>query len=279
MDTTAPNTAADATAVDTAHPTPDHASDRWNCSRLAVWAGIVVPVGFIATFTLDGALTPGYSAMVEPISFLEVGPHGWIQILNFVVLGLATIALAVTYAASMRPVLPARCRRPMAGLLALCGAGYLTAALFPPAAFDQPQAGLSPALHTLGFEMVFFGVGLAAVTLGWSLVRTPGWRGDGIYSLITGIVLLVVPIGNLYAILAPAGQAVFSNPGQAPSLGGLFNRIVLVIAFAWYVVLAAQMRRIGDNSSIPAVARLARESGPALIASPAPSSVTSPPSP
>jgi hypothetical protein len=45
--------------------------------------------------------------------------------------------------------------------------------LFPPAAFNQPQTGLSPALHTLGFEMVFFGLGLAAVTLGWSLlVRT-----------------------------------------------------------------------------------------------------------
>jgi len=49
--------------------------------------------------------------------------------------------------------------------------------------------------------------------------------------------------------LPPTQQAVFSNPQavfsnpQDFALGGLFNRIVLAIAFAWYLVTVCRLLR------------------------------------
>lgn len=76
--------------------------------------------------------------------------------------------------------------------------------------------------------MVFFGLGLAAVTMALPLIKTRGWRGYGWYSLVTGVVLLIPPLEN--------------NP-QHFQFGGLFNRVVLAIAFVWYVVIAVRLLR------------------------------------
>src|SRR5438067_1578096 len=71
--------------------------------RLCLWAGIVGPLLFVLVFTVDGALTPGYSAMREVVSFLELGPTGWIQRLNFLLTGLFFILFAFGFFHWMRP--------------------------------------------------------------------------------------------------------------------------------------------------------------------------------
>lgn len=206
-------------------------------SPLARWlliTGILGPVLFTIVFTVDGLLKPGYSATQMAISYLEVGSYGWVQHANFAMIGV----LLVGFARAMRWVTPSRARVWAAGFLALSGAGYLVASLFPPAPFGQPQTALVPTLHTVAFEMVFFGLGLAAVTMALPLIKTRGWRGYGWYSLVTGGVLLIPPLVNLL----PSQQAVFSNP-QHFQFGGLFNRVVLAIAFVWYVVIAVRLLR------------------------------------
>ncbi len=55
--------------------------------QLAVWAGMIGPVLFAATFTIEGWLRPGYNPNSMFVSELSLGPRGWIQILNFIVFG------------------------------------------------------------------------------------------------------------------------------------------------------------------------------------------------
>ncbi|HYL41844.1 MAG TPA: DUF998 domain-containing protein [Ktedonobacteraceae bacterium] len=62
--------------------------------RLSLWAGIIGPLFFVLVFTIDGFLTPGYSAMRDVVSFLELGSNGWIQRLNFMLTGLLLILFA-----------------------------------------------------------------------------------------------------------------------------------------------------------------------------------------
>lgn len=63
-----------------------------NTQRLLLWAGIIAPILFALVFLIDGFLKPGYSAYSEAISYLEVGSYGWIQRVNFLLIGLLLLA-------------------------------------------------------------------------------------------------------------------------------------------------------------------------------------------
>jgi len=58
----------------------------------------------------------------------------------------------------------------------------------------------------------------------------------------TGVLISIVVLGSL-----------FSPPSSSPPLGGgLFERILFVIAFAWYVILASRIlnrERATDSTS------------------------------
>jgi len=56
--------------------------------KLSAWAGILAPVIFVGVFTVEGGLRNGYDPMKMYISALSLGNRGWIQISNFIVLGL-----------------------------------------------------------------------------------------------------------------------------------------------------------------------------------------------
>lgn len=210
--------------------------------RLLLCTGIVAPILFGAVFTADGALKPGYLAISEAVSYLEVGAYGLVQVVNFAVMGALTIGFSLGIALAMRGVISSRARWLAAAFLALSGAGYLVASAFPPAAFGQSQTALVPTLHTVAFELVFFGLGPACAIIAVALMMARRGRFYAGYSLVTRILLLLPPLGNLYSLTVPTQQAVFSNP-QHFQFGGIFNRIVLAIAFAWYLVTAIRLLR------------------------------------
>jgi hypothetical protein len=62
--------------------------------RLGAWAAIVGPTVFVVTFTVEGWLRPDYNAAAMFVSALSLGSSGWIQVLNFVVVGLSFLAFA-----------------------------------------------------------------------------------------------------------------------------------------------------------------------------------------
>ena len=55
--------------------------------QVAALAGMTAAAFFVVVFTVHGWLRPGYSALGMFVSELSLGPHGWIQILDFLVTG------------------------------------------------------------------------------------------------------------------------------------------------------------------------------------------------
>jgi hypothetical protein len=66
-------------------------------------AGILGPVVFAVAAVVQGLLRPGYSFVAQPVVALVAGPSGWVQDLNFVVLGAAMIAFAIGLQLGVRP--------------------------------------------------------------------------------------------------------------------------------------------------------------------------------
>lgn len=197
---------------------------------LSLWTGVVGPILFVLVETIDGAITPGYSAMREAVSYLELGPGGWIQILNFLVTGLLLILFALGFFRWMRPLMARVSRAVASALLALTGVGLVMASLFLPDPIGVTQHSVSGILHNVAFSTVFFPLGLACLFIGSRLWRAKGWRIHSWYGLIIGLPICLIALASL---IFPQ-----STP---PPWGGLFNRVVIIIAFAWYVLLAIRL--------------------------------------
>jgi hypothetical membrane protein len=197
------------------------------------WAGIVGPILFTVVFLAQEALQRHeYSPVAEPVSALEVGPYGWIQQVNFVVLGLLTMAHAVGLHRGMRPV-----RGGWAGpaLLFLTGMSNLVAGAVP---WREDAGGIAyaPAAHTVGGMIFFLGSSAALIVLSLRMRHDPSWRGLAPYTLGSGLVLLALTVVG----------AVFVRPEAAPlhEWAGLVQRIVLAVLFPCRIVLGVRLRSI-----------------------------------
>ncbi|MEV5967814.1 DUF998 domain-containing protein [Kribbella sp. NPDC051952] len=198
--------------------------------RRLVSCGLVAGPLFILVFLLEGAFKgSGYDALRHPVSSLELGANGWIQVANFLVVGLLTIAFAVGLWRSRL--------RAGAVLIGVWGVGLLGAGVFvtdPVSGFPVGTPPISDyttsgALHD-GFSLPAF-VALAAAMIVLS-------RGHGLkwllYSLLSATAYLVC------FVLASSG---FNQTASLVDVAGLFQRLTVTIGWAWTVVLALRVLR------------------------------------
>ncbi len=228
-------------------PTPAGATSSRQklAQRLCLWAGIVGPVFFVLVFMLDGLFTPGYDAMKDVVSFLELGPTGWIQSLNFILTGLLLILFALGFNAWMRPRSGSAWRGVTTVLIALSGVGLIMAGPFLPDPPGTTQISVHGILHTIAFTVVFLPLGLACLSVGIKFIRTAGWRIHGGYSLLAGLFPVFAALGSLFSsfVTSDASRAAVSATSSQFVVGGLINRILIIVAFAWYVILASRLLR------------------------------------
>jgi hypothetical membrane protein len=193
--------------------------------QLCALAGVVGPLFFVLGFTLAGWLTPGYSPLSQSVSSLgRDGAYPWIQNLNFVVFGLLLIAFAIGFFHQMRAVLNREGLRASTLLLGLTGAGLVNDGFFTEGAVTTPPG----ILHALGFLVIFGSLVAALWLIGSQLRSLSAWRSYGWYSLLTSWITL----GALCL------SAALADPLQ---LTGLFQRILVVVAFGWYVVMGGRL--------------------------------------
>jgi hypothetical membrane protein len=182
-------------------------------------AAIVGPVVFAVVAVVQGLLRPGYSFVAQPVVVLVAGPNGWVQDLNFVVLGAAMIAYAIGLHLGVRLT-----RWAVVGpaLLVLSGIGPLWAGV----------AGPRPA-H---FLMTFLGAAIGLIVLSRRMARDPSWQPLAGYTLTTGIaILVVIPLHSLLAL-----------PVDAPlhPWWGLFNWSAITLWLTCTLVLARRLLRV-----------------------------------
>jgi hypothetical protein len=218
-------------------------STRQVSLRLGLWAGIVGPILFVLAFTIDGFFTPGYNPMTDVVSFLELGSTGWIQSLNFIITGLFLMLFALGYFLWMRPGSGRAWLIVTAGLIALSGVGLVMAGPFLPDPPGTMPFSLHGILHTVAFTMVFLPLGLACLVIGGKFIRTPGWRLHGGYSLVAGLFPIFAALGSLFSsfVTSSASSAAVSATSSQFAVGGLVNRVLIIVAFAWYVILASRL--------------------------------------
>lgn len=200
---------------------------------VALGASIVAPILFALVVTVDGLVTPGYSAYNEALSYLSLGAYGWIQRVNFIVFGVLLLAFALGYTRAMRPILPRRWRNAVTACFFLSDLGWMLAGVFVPDAYLAPQDSTHAVLHQVASIIVFLPFALASLLQGARLVRTSGWRIYGGYCLVLGLIQAFFPLATTVYFFHPAIVGNVNSPGS-----GLFQRIAILIGpITWYLLL------------------------------------------
>jgi hypothetical protein len=213
--------------------------------KLGAVAGVVGSVAFVAAFTIEGWLRPGYDAQRMFVSELALGPRGLVQIINFVACGFATILLARGMRAEF-PAAPAATR-----LLDVVGVGLIGAGLFVMDPLTTPLRRMSwhGILHGL-FGVPFFYCGPIACLLFVRYFReAPRWRSLAGYTLGTGVITLTVGIA--------ARLSLGFDHTTRPSWGGVAQRTHHILYFVWQAIVAGRLARAGE----PIAASAARGDG------------------
>jgi hypothetical membrane protein len=156
-------------------------------ARTLALAGIIAPVWFTALVIVQGFLLPDYSHVMMPISAVAAWPTGWIQNLNFCVVGALTIAFAFGLHMGVQG---ARGWTVGSALLVASGVGLIIAGVFPWTMVDAVPTE-TPA-HVVGAILSFAATGLGLIVFSRRMNVDPQWRDLATYTMITGFVVLAL---------------------------------------------------------------------------------------
>jgi uncharacterized membrane protein len=225
--------------VTTHRPTDDQLHDGAGSSgakpapRVARWlalCAVVGPVLFTLTWTILGAISPGYTAwgitfapyspISQPISGLGLGPTGPYMNAAFVLCG-AFLLVGVVGIFLTCTELGVAARWICAILLALSALGVAMDGVFTLESFF---------LHFVGFGLGCGAAALGFFATGLVLRRVPRYRGFGNALLLAG------PLTVALLILS---QATFDQTAiiAGEGIAGLTERILVVEVVAWFAAL------------------------------------------
>lgn len=184
---------------------------------------------------MQSVLQADYSQVALPVSALSAWPLGWLQNLNFCLVG----SLLLAYAVSVHRALPrGRASWIALALLVMSGTGVILVGVFP-----WYRAGgdlVEPTWHGVGAIMTFFGAGAGLVGMSRRMVKDPSWEHLSRIVLGCGVAMLI-----LFFVLA--GFAIEEGMPLHP-WAGLLQRLVLLIWFPCIIVTANKVFNMTQRS-------------------------------
>ena len=189
--------------------------------------GVAAAAMFVAILLIEGMLRPNYNATYHMGSALSLGDRGWIQVVNFLQLGLGMFAFAVGVYQSLNTVVAAL-------LVAIFGLGAIVAGVFrmdpmrgyPPGAPTGTPAELTwhHKVHDLSGPIMFLAIFGACLALAGHL---PGpWR---LYTVLTAVAGLALTISTAVAWQKDARNT------------GLIQRALILVYCSWIVLLGIHL--------------------------------------
>jgi hypothetical protein len=183
----------------------------------AILCGTVGSVLFTTTYLIEGATRPGYNAWQQAVSALSLGPGGWVQQVNFILFGVITLCMAFVWRKVLKGGVGATWYPIMR---ALEGLGLIVDGFFsqdPAPGYPKGAVLTAPTLHG-EIHLIFAFVCITAMAVGffvlaWRFAKEPGWRGWALYSVITGLLTII--------LIATFGAA----SAQHSEMAGLFERL------------------------------------------------------
>jgi hypothetical protein len=206
--------------------------------RYAALAGMIGPLLFAATFTLEGWLRPGYHACGMYVSALSLGPRGWIQILNFIVFGALLLAFARGVAAEFRDG-PASRAGP--ALLTIIAISLVASGPFVMDPMNTPRAQMSVhgMVHQIFGAIVFTLMPVTCFVFARRFRADSPWRAFGVSTLTAGVTIVVAIVLLKIAQLGLPPR----TPNALTAWVGLLQRAALVTFLAWLFAFAFGVHR------------------------------------
>lgn len=213
--------------------TTTHSPPRQAVATVAGWCGIVAGPLFVAAFLVQGILKPDYNPLRHPVSSLALGPHGWVQVANFLVTGALVIVFALI-----------KTDKATAVLVGAWGLGLIAAGIFetdPVSGYPKgtPDAITDPSIHGQlhdGFSVIGF---LSLIAATFVTARHQPKR-QARASTAAGIATTI--------FFAGFAAAMSQTPGLV-DYGGLLQRTCVIIGFGWLTALAIQRHRSNPNNT------------------------------
>jgi hypothetical protein len=170
---------------------------------------------------------PIYSSDVPWPSALALGPFGWLQVANFVFFGVCLISFGLGLQRGV--MVSGRISRVGPMLVIIAGiAMVLLGFRADPRTSGLPQTWHGW-IHALAFLIVALSMLVAFFVLWRRLKSDPLWPGYGLYTLISGILCVILLFMSLTDLIIP-GQVAFY--------------LFLVVMLAWIEVIAIRLRSI-----------------------------------
>lgn len=196
------------------------------------------PIAFTIAWIVAALVQDEYSVRREDISALAAldAQNAWIMITGFLLLGVGIVALGAGLAGALKG------RPATVGsiLVLVAGVGIIVAGLARndcsselDACADRVDAGdvsWHHATHDLASLVVFLALVAAPLVFARAFRGDQSWRDLRTYSLITGVLGLVLLVLFL--------------TGVAGSWNGLLQRVFVTVLFLWIAVLGARLIRL-----------------------------------
>ncbi|MET4097059.1 DUF998 domain-containing protein [Arthrobacter sp. UYCu712] len=210
-------------------PVPGRTATSRRRVELAGTAGMIGAALFVSVFSVAGWLEPGYSPNSMFVSELSLGPHGWVQMLNFVLTGALMLVFGRGLATHFSTGTASR-----AGPLLVQGIGVslMASGPFTPdpsSMFDQTSThGM---VHGTFGALVFTFAPLSCFIFYRRFRSDPDWRPLAGWTLAAGVVL------TLGIVVLKVSQ----QPGSGLfEFKGLVQRVILVTFMAWVFAVASR---------------------------------------
>src|SRR6266545_5799965 len=202
---------------------------------LAGWAGMIGSALFVTVFSIEGWLRPGYDWRSTFISELSIGPRGWIQIVNFIVLGTLFLVFTWGVADEFR-----KGKASKAGpiLLAIIGFSFLVSGplVTDLAATPRDQMSLHGILHGI-FGALVFSLSPISCFVFWRRFRQdPKWQHLQGWTLAAGIITTAA------VVLLSVSTKIPVTPNAFTPWNGLIQRMVIIPYLIWIFIFAFTLR-------------------------------------
>jgi hypothetical protein len=204
--------------------------------KLSAWAGILAPIIFVGVFTIEGRLRGGYDPMSMYISALSLGNRGWIQILNFMLLGFLLFIFTIGLSKEFNTGNASRW-----GIIAF----YILSALFfisgpfvmDPADTPADQMSVHGLIHGLAGGIVFILMPVIIFIFLRRFISDNEWRSFRWWTLVLGIIEALGVIVFTYVSKIPVDQNAYV------AFLGLFQRIALIPFMIWVCIFGIVILR------------------------------------
>ena len=215
-------------------------SEKTDRRTLGGWSGMIGSALFVTVFSLEGLLRPGYDPRSTFISELSIGPRGWVQIFNFVVLGILFLVFAWGVVAEFRE---GKASKAGPILLAIVGFSLLVSGPFvtDPAATPRDQMTSHGYIHAI-FGAFVFSLSPISCFVFWRRFREDlNWVHLKSWTLVAGIITATATILLSVATKTPVIPNIFTP------WNGVIQRLVIIPYMIWIFTFAFTLRKRSES--------------------------------